>query len=58
MTDNHKSSERRRHFAMKNERRRQVRAQGPAAVLANRQMGRLLALRLWRRDSSASKTAS
>lgn len=42
-------AERQRQFALKNQRRREVRKMGREVVLANRQMGQLLAQRLWRK---------
>ena len=44
---NPKRAERQRQFALKNQRRREVRKMGREAVLANREMGRLLSKRLW-----------
>ncbi len=50
-TENPRRTERHRLFALKNQRRKEARAQGRATVLANREMGRLLSQRLWRRRS-------
>ena len=44
---NPKRAERQRQFALKNQRRREVKKMGREAVLANREMGRLLSKRLW-----------
>jgi hypothetical protein len=44
---NPKRAERQRQFALKNQRRREVKQMGREAVLANREMGRLLSKRLW-----------
>jgi hypothetical protein len=41
-------AERQRQFALKNQRRREVKKMGREVVLANRQMGQLLAQGLWR----------
>ena len=41
-------AERQRQFTLKNQRRREVKKMGREVVLANRQMGRLLAQGLWR----------
>jgi len=48
-TENPKKAERRRLFAKKNLRRKEARKQGRATVLANREMGRLLSQRLFRK---------
>jgi len=50
-TENPKKEERRRFFADKNARRREARKLGGATVLANREMGRLLSQRLFRKGS-------
>ena len=42
-------AERQRQFALKNQRRREVKKMGREVVLANRQMGQLLAQGLWRK---------
>ena len=47
--ENPKRAERKRLFALKNERRKEARKRGRATVLANREMGRLLSQKLWRR---------
>jgi len=52
MTKNPKKEERRRFFAKKNARRKEARKQGRATVLANREMGRLLSKRLFRKGVS------
>jgi len=52
MTENPKKEERRRFFAKKNARRKEARKQGRATVLANREMGRLLSERLFRKGVS------
>lgn len=44
---NPKRAERQRQFALKNQRRREVKKMGREVVLANREMGRLLSLRMW-----------
>jgi hypothetical protein len=44
---NPERAERQRQFALKNQRRREVRKMGREAVLANREMGRILSTRLW-----------
>jgi hypothetical protein len=42
-------AERQRQFALKNQRRREVKKMGREVVLANRQMGQLLSHLLWRK---------
>lgn len=52
--ENPKKEERRRFFANKNLRRKEARKQGRATVLANREMGRLLSKRMFRKGVSPS----
>lgn len=52
--ENPKKEERRRFFATKNLRRKEARKQGRATVLANREMGRLLSKRMFRKGVSPS----
>ena len=46
---NPRRAERQRQFALKNQRRREVKKMGREVVLVNRQMGQLLAQGLWRK---------
>lgn len=50
--ENPKREERKRLFSIKNERRREARKRGRALVLNNREMGRLLSARMWKKGSN------